>query len=80
MDEIAILGDAYRQTHQTQAALFELDRTTLAELAEISAGRLFDQIDREVQQTDHSARSSEASMMPGKTLDVTVCFFVKTFE
>jgi hypothetical protein len=80
MDEIAILGDAYRQTHQTQAALFELDRTTLAELAEISAGRLFDQIDREVQQTEHSARSSKASMMRGKTLDITLYFFAEIFE
>jgi hypothetical protein len=38
--------------HQTQAALFELDQTALAEVAEFSAGRLCDQIDREVQPTD----------------------------
>jgi hypothetical protein len=66
--------------HQTQAALFELDQTALAEVAEISAGRLFDRIDREVQQTEHSARSSKTSMMRGKTLDVTVCFFAETFD
>jgi hypothetical protein len=66
--------------HQTQAALFELDQTSLAEVAEISAGRLFDQIDREVQQTEHSARSSKASMMRWKTLDITSCFFAETFE
>jgi hypothetical protein len=66
--------------HQTQEALFELEQTALAEVTAISADRLFDQIDREVQQTDHSARSSEASMMPGKTLDITSCFFAETFE
>ena len=66
--------------HQTQAALFELDQTALAEVGEVSAGRLFDQIDCELQQTDHSARSSKASMMHGQTLDVTLCFFAETFE
>src|SRR6266704_1658671 len=35
--------------HQTEAALVELDQTALAEAAEISASRLLDQIDREVQ-------------------------------
>ena len=38
--------------HQTEAALVELDQTALAEAAETSAGRLLDQIDRELQQTD----------------------------
>jgi len=38
--------------HQTEAALVELDQTALAEAAETSAGRLLDQIDREVQQAD----------------------------
>jgi hypothetical protein len=38
--------------HQTEAALVELDQTALAEAAESSAGRLLDQIDREVQHTD----------------------------
>jgi hypothetical protein len=66
--------------HQTKAALFKLDQTALAEVAEISAGRLFDQIDRELQQAEHSTRSSKASMMRGKTLDVTLCFFAETFE
>jgi hypothetical protein len=66
--------------HQTQAALFELDQTALAEAAEISAGKLFDQIDRELQQTEHSTRSSKASMIRGRTLNVTLCFFAETFE
>ena len=38
--------------YQTQPALFELDQTALAEAAETSAGRLLDQIDRELQHTD----------------------------
>jgi DNA-directed RNA polymerase specialized sigma24 family protein len=46
----------------------------------LKRGSSLDQIDRELQQTDHSARSSKASMMHGKTVDVTLCFFRRTLR
>jgi hypothetical protein len=53
-NEIAIPADAYRQTPSNPSGWVELDQTALAEIAEISAGRLFDQIDREFhRQTSH---------------------------